>query len=273
MIDDNARIVVASLDGRERGPIIETGLKWGSLSVALSALAETVCVVEFSSGRVTAFNWRTGERRWRQTCSRKSGLIATFGQCAAVSSLDGPCCFLDLSSGRIVARLKGVSGISQSNDGPRMALQRRRLEIISSCTADIDMELPVQVEYPECWINPSSCVVAQSNGLLKCFELDRATEQWRYDCGEPGASVGSVCLYEARRVVFGVRSHSDQSCPPRAMLWDANSGAKLFEEPSPDGIVTLRGVRHGRFMLAGSWRFDVEKRRWEEWDFESLWPR
>jgi outer membrane protein assembly factor BamB len=229
-------------------------------------------VADFYSGRVTAFDWRTGEIRWRQTCSRESGRIAAFGQCGAVSSLGGRCCFLELTSGRMVAKRANVRSISDANDGTRMAIQRRRLEVITSCAAVTELELPVEGEWAHSWVGRSGLVVSQSNGLVKCFDLERRTERWRYDCGQPGAFVASVCLYEPHRVVFGVRTHVDHAFPPTAMMWDADTGETLYEEPSPDGIVTLHGVRHGRYMLAGPWRFDVERKRWEEWDFESLWP-
>lgn len=259
-------IQVFYADGTPDGPRIKPGFRSGLWPAAISPRRGLVWVASFDRGTLRCYDWRTGELRWERRdaykklasldcCGERTLLVGQYSR----RGITGPLRALDQETGEeLEGALSGVASAFAQSDNPWIVLTRRnRIEFRHDLSAAPRWSFDTGTMEMIAALDGDLALVSQVGGLVKCFDLSRGDERWRFDCGE-GSMLACPVLPSGAGFAFGLKRHQDEGGRGSPVFFDLLDGRILRTEPElqyPVGNVVNRGHtligRTGRVRLPG----------------------
>jgi outer membrane protein assembly factor BamB len=232
-------IQVFKADGTPDGPRIKPGFRTGHWPAALSPRRGLVWVANFDRGTLRCYDWRTGDLRWEHPNSYKK--LAALDCCGDRSLLvrqysshgiTGPLRALDQETGEVLGDvLSGVASAFAQSGNPWIVLTRHnRIEFRQDLSNPPRWSFDTGTMEMNASLDGNVALVSQIGGLVKCFDLARGEERWRFDFGE-GCWLGCPVLPSNAGFAFGLKQHRDERGSGSPVFLDLLDGRIVRTEP------------------------------------------
>lgn len=271
MISNRGRVCVRALGRGFLGPMIQT--RYRSLPhLAVSARARTVIVGEFDSDRIEGFDWGTGESKWTLDGFRGMDAICVHNtDRVLVAEHGGRCLAVDIKSGRRLESKHGVRSVFADGSGAGLVLLGSRIEYREHLHGAPELAFETGADaLVDAAFGPLAVVTVQNGSLVRCFDLRKGRERWRYDPGL-GCAVVRAGFEPKSNTVCCIQIHVDDDVPPRAILLDGATGQMMADARVPDGTWNFEVLENGRSFVSSHWRLLVPSMKWERVDLRPAW--
>lgn len=211
-------IQVFRADGTPDGPRITPGFRSGLWPAALSPRRGLVWVASFDRGTLRCYDWRTGELRWEHPDAypKLATLHCGGGHTLLVQQyssrgIAGPVRALDQETGeKLEGVLSGVSSVFAQSDNPWIVLTRKhRIEFRHDLSNPPRWTFDTGTMEIVAALDGDVALVSQAGGLVKCFDLAKGEERWRFDCGER-CHLRCPAILSGAGLAFGLNRHKDK---------------------------------------------------------------
>jgi hypothetical protein len=223
------------INSRKRLAVFDTVLDFGGNRLAITGDGRYCVAGAYHVAGVAAYSTATGKVVWQRKDLKKVQQIRVSNDDKLVY-----CCFdrttchvLDRRTGKTIRTLPGVRGLWLSPAKPIALLEKNLAVVVQSFRDHKTVPLDGKPFHPllAAAFADDCCVVSESGGPLRCFDVKHGKERWRYL--QPGEHFLDVAFVEREKIVVGISWAYHHGGPFRLLQIDPASGAMTHSTVLP----------------------------------------